>query len=144
MKFFAYILILCVLLVGSGKVLHIHTCGTTGDKSISFFQAKKCHPQEESEKGPHSCDKSCCHHHNKKTKEEGESPCDDSSLEILLDLKKDGETQQAKVPDFSVVYTVTLNSFTQVEVSFTQEAAFLNKAPPLPDSSAENLQRWII
>jgi hypothetical protein len=144
-KFFAYILMLCVLLVGSGKVLHIHTCGTTGEKSISFFKSKKCHANQiavEGEEG-HSCEKSCCHP-TEKDKQEEETPCDDSSLEILLDLKKDGESAPTKIPDFSVVYTITLDSFTQVEISFSQEAAFVNKAPPLPDTTAEKLQRWII
>lgn len=145
MKFIAYILMLCVLLVGSGKVLHIHTCGTTGERSISFFKTQKCHSNriaKEKEEG-HSCEKSCCHR-TKSDKKEEENPCDDSSLEILLDLKKDGESEPTKVPNFSVVYTVSLDSFTQVEISFTQDVDLFNKPPPLPDTTAEKLQRWII
>lgn len=145
MKFLAYILILCVLLVGSGKILHIHTCGTTGEKSISFFRAQKCHSSHITKvvEEEHSCEKSCCHH-TENDQEEEQNPCDDSSLEILLDLKKDGDTEPTKVPDFSVVYTITLDGFTQVEISYTKDGDFLNKPPPLPDTTAEKLQRWII
>ncbi len=145
MKFLAYILMLCVLLVGSGKVLHIHTCCTTGEKTISFFRAQKCGSNyvATGAEEEYSCEKSCCHP-TKNNQEEEQNLCDDVSLEILLDLKKDGDTEPTKVPDFSVVYTLTLDSFTQVEISFTQDVDLLNKPPPLPETSAEKLQRWII
>lgn len=146
MRLISCILILCVLLVGSGRILHVHTCGETGERSLSFFEKSNCQSIHVSKgKKDKTCEKSCCAHHQEiPANNQKENPCDDSSLESLIDLKKDTEVEHLKIPEFTAVYSIQIDSFTRVEISISTKEFFLNKAPPLKNNTPENLQRWII